>query len=145
VRGKSHVWQKFNTTGELWSDVIPNSDIPMVDSEQQRTKEDIKSEKRISLKLPTRSEEGSPGKLSGNSDLVPPGTPKLRLKRVFTGNTDYLRSHPGSMIDVIFEISEEEDDPSSKASINLLSQQGTSQSFGSSHRIPLTSFGELPE
>jgi hypothetical protein len=117
----------------------------MVDSEQQRTKEVIKSEKRIFLKLPTCSEEGSPGKLSDNSDLAPPGTPKLRLKKVFTGNTDYLRSHPGSMIDVIFEISEEEDDPSSKASINLLCQQGSSQTFSSSRRIPLSSFGELPE
>jgi hypothetical protein len=117
----------------------------MVDSEQQKTKEVVKSEKRIFLKLPKCSEEVSPGKLSDNSDLVLPGTPKLRLKRVFTGNTDYLRSHPGSMIDVIFEISEEEDDPSSKASINLLCQQGTSQSFSSSHCIPLSSFGELPE
>jgi hypothetical protein len=116
-----------------------------VESKQQRTKEIIKSEKGIFLKLPTCSEEGSTRKLPDNSDLVPSGTPKLKLKRVFTGNTDYLRSHPGSMIDVIFEISEEEDCPSSKASINLLSQQGTSQSFGSSHRIRLSSFGELPE
>jgi hypothetical protein len=116
-----------------------------VESEQQRTKKIIKSKKGIFLKLPTCSEEGSPRKLPDNSNLVPPGTPKLRLKRVFTGNTDYLRSHPGSMIDVILETSEEEDNLPSKVSINLPSQQGTFESSSSSPGIPLSSFGELPE
>ena len=138
------VLQKFNTTEERTSEVSPDSDNSLVKSEKKKIKGVLKNDTGIYLKLPGSSEENSPEKWPAKSNLVPRGTYKRSVRRLFTGNSDYMRSHPGTMIDVILETSEEEDDGSPNISIRLPSQQGSFESYSKSPNLPLSSFGDLP-
>jgi hypothetical protein len=137
------VLQKFNTTEERKSEVSPNSDKSLVKSEQIKIKGVLKNDKGIFLNLPGCSEENGPEKSSDKSNLIPRKPYKRSVRRVFTGDSDYMRSHPGTMIDVIIETSEEEDDGSPNISIRLPSGQGSFESYSKSPCILLSSFGDI--